>query len=121
MSDQISITGIRGMGRHGVFEHERAKGQEFLVDVELSVSTRSAASSDDLADTVDYGAVAQAVHALVVGPPVDLIETLAEHIAAACLSFAGVQSVVVTVHKPHAPIDVPFGDVAVQIERSRDA
>lgn len=121
MSDQIFITGIRGMGRHGVFEHERAKGQEFLIDVELSVSTQSAAVSDDLADTVDYGAVAEAVHGLVVGPPVDLIETLGEQIASACLAFPGVHAVAVTVHKPHAPIDVPFGDVAVRIERGRDA
>lgn len=116
-ADQIRILGIRGIGHHGVFEHERADGQEFSVDVCLDVDTRSAAGSDDLADTVDYGQVATAVHALIVGEPVDLVETLAERIAAACLAFRGVARVAVTVHKPHAPIEVPFDDVELHIVR----
>ena len=78
MADQIAVTGIRGTGFHGVFEHERREGQEFSVDVRLDVSTAAAAGSDDLGDTVDYGQVAVAVHALIVGEPVDLVETLAE-------------------------------------------
>lgn len=117
MADQIRVRGIRGIGHHGVFEHERADGQEFSVDVCLDVDTRSAAGSDDLADTVDYGQVATAVHALIVGDPVDLVETLAERIAAACLAFRGVRRVAVTVHKPHAPIEVPFDDVELHIVR----
>ena len=121
MADQIIITGIRGTGFHGVFEHERREGQEFSVDVCLDVSTSAAAGSDDLGDTVDYGQVAVAVHALIVGEPVDLIETLAERIAAACLAFGGVQQVAVTVHTPHAPIPVPFDDVQLRIVRTRDA
>ena len=90
MADQIVIRGIRGVGHHGVFAHERRDGQEFIVDVCLDVRTSAAAVSDDLADTVDYGEVAQAVHALIVGEPVDLVETLAERIAEACLVFSGV-------------------------------
>jgi dihydroneopterin aldolase len=119
MPDQIILTGIRGHGHHGVFAHERAEGQEFVVDVTLDVPTVAAAQSDALADTVDYGAVASAVHAVVVGEPVDLIETLAERIAAACLGFPGVARVAVTVHKPQAPIQVPFDDVSLRIERER--
>ncbi len=121
MSDQIAILGIRGQGHHGVFQHERADGQEFIVDVVLDVSTAPAADSDDLADTVDYGAVAVAVHAVIVGEPVDLVETLAERIADACLAFTGVARVAVTVHKPHAPIPVPFTDVELRIVRGRDS
>jgi 7,8-dihydroneopterin aldolase/epimerase/oxygenase len=117
MADQIVITGIRGMGHHGVFDHERADGQEFVVDVVLDVRTAAAAASDALADTVDYGAVAVAVHELIVGEPVDLIETLAERIASACLAFAGVEQVAVAVHKPPAPITVPFDDVVLRITR----
>jgi dihydroneopterin aldolase len=117
MADQIRIRGIRGTGHHGVFDHERADGQEFSVDVSLDVRTAAAAGSDDLADTVDYGLVATAVHAVVVGEPVDLIETLAERIATACLAFPGVERVGVTVHKPHAPIEVPFDDVELHIVR----
>lgn len=119
MADQIRIRGIRGIGHHGVFAHERTDGQEFSVDVTLDVRTTAAAGSDDLADTVDYGQVANAVHALVVGEPVDLIETLAERIAAACLGFTGVERVKVTVHKPHAPIEVPFDDVELRIVREQ--
>jgi 7,8-dihydroneopterin aldolase/epimerase/oxygenase len=120
VSDQIAIRGIRGIGHHGVFAHERADGQEFSVDVTLDVSSATAAGTDDLADTVDYGLVANAVHALVVGEPVDLIETLAQRIADACLAFPGVAAVSVTVHKPHAPIAVPFDDVELRIRRVRD-
>ena len=121
MADQIVVTGIRGTGFHGVFEHERREGQEFSVDVRLDVSTSTAAETDDLSDTVDYGQVAVAVHSLIIGKPVDLVETLAERIASACLAFAGVQCVEVTVHKPHAPIPVPFDDVQLRIVRTRDA
>lgn len=119
MADVIRIRGIRGIGHHGVFEHERRDGQEFVVDVDLQVDTRAAAVSDDLANTVDYGLVAVAVHDLIVGEPVDLIETLAERIADACLSSGAVDEVTVTVHKPHAPIPVPFDDVELRIVRAR--
>lgn len=119
MADQIVVRGIRGIGHHGVFAHEREEGQEFSVDITLDVSTARAAGSDDLADTVHYGDVAIAVHALITGEPVDLIETLAERIAAACLAFTGVERVAVTVHKPQAPIPVPFDDVELRIVRER--
>ena len=91
MSDQIEITGIRGFGRHGVYAQERASGQEFVVDVCLSIDARRAGQSDDLGETVDYSEVVQAVYDLIVGAPVDLIESLAENIADTCLLFVGVQ------------------------------
>ena len=117
MSDRITITGIRGFGFHGVFDHERREGQEFIADVALEVSTREAARTDDLAASVDYGDAANRVHAILVGEPFDLIETVAERISAALLAMNGVQGVVVTVHKPSAPIVVPFADVSVTIPR----
>lgn len=119
VADQIIITGIRGTGHHGVFDHERRDGQEFSVDVTLDVDASTAAGSDDLRDTVHYGEVAIAVHALITGEPVDLIETLAERIADACLAFGGVRQVEVRVHKPSAPIPVPFDDVELRIVRGR--
>ena len=122
MTDQIVIRGISGIGHHGVFAHEREQGQPFSVDVRLDLdTTTTAADSDDLADTVDYGQVANAVHALIVGEPVDLIETLAERIAEACLGWPAVSRVRVVVHKPQAPIEVPFDDVEVRITRRRHA
>lgn len=117
--DTIAVTGIRARGRHGVLPQERQDGQTFLVDVVLGVDTRRAAASDDLADTVDYGAVTLTVVDHVAGEPYDLIETLADRIAASCLRHDGVQVVRVTVHKPDAPIPAQFGDVTVTVERGR--
>jgi len=118
--DRICVTGIRGTGYHGVLERERIEGQEFSVDVTLNVDTHAVAASDDLADTVDYSTVAEAIHAFIVGPPMALIETLAVRIADRCMEFPGVRGVSVTVHKPQAPIAVPFDDVSVTIERGSD-
>lgn len=116
-ADRIEIHGLRGTGFHGVFEHERRDGQEFRVDVVLHVDMARAAATDDLADTVDYGAVSAGVHAIITGDPVDLIETLAQRIADVCLAQTGVLGVEVAVHKPQAPITVPFDDVVVRIAR----
>lgn len=115
--DQIRLLGLRAFGHHGVFAHERAQGQEFAADVVLHLDVRSAAGSDDLAATVSYADVAEDVVALLAGEPVDLLETLAERIAAAVLARPAVQAVDVTVHKPQAPITVPFDDVQVHLRR----
>ena len=119
--DRITLTGVRGYGYHGVYADEKRAGQEFIVDVTLSLDLRAAAASDDVADTVHYGEVADRIVADIEGRPVDLIETLASRIADGVLAHAAVRSVIVTVHKPSAPITVPFGDVAVTIERVRSA
>jgi dihydroneopterin aldolase len=117
--DRIALTGLRVRGFHGVFAHERREGQDFVVDAVLEVATAVAAASDDLADTVDYGALAQRLAAVVSGEPVDLIETLTERLAAECLADPRVQAATVTVHKPQAPIPLTFADVAVTIRRTR--
>lgn len=119
--DSITLTGISGQGHHGVFEHERQDGQEFIVDVTVQIDARAAARDDALAQTVDYGELAEKVHELITGEPVDLIETLAERIAAAALGFSAAREVEVTVHKPRAPITVPFQGVSVTIHRVREA
>jgi len=118
--DSIRLVGLRARGFHGVLPEERRDGQDFVVDVEVHLDTRRAAATDDLAATVDYGTLAQRVVDVVAGEPFDLIETLAEHIAAVALEAGLVQAVDVVVHKPSAPIPVPFADVEVRISRSRD-
>ena len=118
--DRITLRGVRARGFHGVFDSERAEGQEFVVDVDLGVvSVAKAAMTDELAHTADYGAVAQEVVSAVEGPPMNLIEKLAVLIAERCLAFDHVRAVRVTVHKPQAPIPVPFDDVAVTVTRAR--
>ncbi|CAM5392114.1 hypothetical protein SGLAM104S_00557 [Streptomyces glaucescens] len=117
--DRVALRGLKARGHHGVFPKEREEGQTFIVDLVLGLDTRPAAADDDLAKTVHYGIVAEEVVAVVEGEPVNLIETLAERIAQACLKHEGVQEVEVCVHKPDAPITVPFDDVTVTITRSR--
>jgi dihydroneopterin aldolase len=117
--DQIAISGLRVHGRHGVFEHERAAGQDFVVDAVLWVDTWAAAASDDLSQTADYSAIARRLAQIAAGEPVALIETLASRLAQACLADSAVQEVQITVHKPHAPVDVAVTDIAVTIRRGR--
>ncbi|MCK5891998.1 MAG: dihydroneopterin aldolase [Aeromicrobium sp.] len=117
--DRIELTGLRGFGHHGVFDHERRDGQEFVVDAVLGLDLTAAGRTDDLAETVHYGELADGIHAILVGPPVDLIESLALRMVDLCLTDARVQWASVTVHKPNAPITPTFTDVAVTIERSR--
>ena len=117
--DRIELTGLRVHGRHGVFDFERAEGQDFVVDVALEIDTAPAAASDQLSDTVHYGELAEALAAVVAGDPVNLLETLAARLADACLADRRVRAATVTVHKPQAPIPLTFADVAVTIRRVR--
>jgi len=117
--DRVTLTGLRVTGRHGVFAHERLAGQEFVIDATLELDTGPAARSDDLADTVDYGTLAQRLAAVVAGEPVNLIETLAGRLVDVCLRDPRVLAAEVTVHKPAAPIPLTFGDVAVTVRRAR--
>ncbi|HXW45319.1 MAG TPA: dihydroneopterin aldolase [Streptosporangiaceae bacterium] len=117
--DRISITGLRVRGRHGVFEHERVDGQDFLVDAVLWLDTAAAAAADDLALTADYGAITAQLAKIVAGEPVALIETLAGRLARACLEDQAVREVEITVHKPEAPVGLPVTDIAVTIRRGR--
>lgn len=119
MTDQIRLTGLRARGFHGVYEFERTNGQEFVVDAVLEVDLAPAAGSDSLPDTVDYGALAERLVAVVTGPPVNLIETLADRLVAVCLTDHRVAAATVTVHKPQAPINHEFTDIAVTVRRER--
>ena len=119
MSDELSIRGIECFGHHGVFDFERREGQVFLVDLTLGLDTRVAAASDALADTVHYGELVDRVKHAVENDPVDLIETLAQRIADVVLSDDRVEWTRVTVHKPDAPIDATFADVALSITRKQ--
>lgn len=119
-ADVVRLTGVSARGYHGVLASERAEGQLFSVDVAMSLGERgagAAAVTDSLEQAVDYGAVARVVADVIQGEPVSLIETLASRIADAVLAFARVREVVVTVHKPQAPIEVAFEDVSVTIVR----
>lgn len=118
-ADRITLTGLRATAFHGVLAHERANGQLFLIDVVVHLSLRDAAVSDELSATIDYGDLANRIVGAVESDPVDLIETVAERVAALVLEYPLAMLVEVTVHKPSAPITVPFSDVSVTIMRGR--
>ena len=119
MTDRIELRGLRIRGHHGVFDHERRDGQDFVVDIMLWIDLAAAAASDDLADTVDYGALAQRAADIVAGPPRKLIEAVAAEIADDVMADERVHAVEVVVHKPSAPIPLTFADVAVVARRCR--
>jgi dihydroneopterin aldolase len=119
MTDRITLTGLTAFGHHGVLEHEQRLGQTFRIDAELEVDLARAGQSDDLEDTVDYGALSAALAAVVSDERYDLIERLAQRLAEVCLSDARVAAATITVHKPHAPVPVTVDDVAVTIRRAR--
>jgi dihydroneopterin aldolase len=100
MSDVISIKGIHGFGYHGVFDHEAKNGQDFYVDLEIALDLSKASTTDNLEDTIDYGALA------------DLV--LEDRIKA---SHPKIERVSVTVHKPKAPVSAEVADIAVTISR----
>jgi 7,8-dihydroneopterin aldolase/epimerase/oxygenase len=116
--DRITLRGLRVYGYHGVLEAERREGQEFLIDTTLWLPTAAAAAADDLTLTADYAALAGRLAAVVAGPPVQLIETLAQRLAAAALAEPLAREVEITVHKPSAPVGHPFADVSVTIRRA---
>lgn len=117
--DVISIHRLHVRGYHGVFDHERTEGQDFFIDADVWIDTREAAATDDIADTVHYGHLMRALYEVGTGEPVDLLETLAERLAAVTLSFRGPQAVRITVHKPKAPVQLRFEDVTVTLLRFR--
>jgi dihydroneopterin aldolase len=118
--DHLTLTGLKAFGHHGVFAHERENGQEFVLDVTTWLDLGAAADGDDLEQTVHYGVLAEQIVAAVERDPVDLIETVAERVAGVVLAHGATNAVKVTVHKPGAPISVPFSDVSVTITRVRE-
>ena len=121
ISDRITLRGLEVFAHHGVQAEERQIGQRFIVDLDLLLDLAQAGATDDLADTVDYGTLAERVVAIVAEERWNLIERVAQRVADTAFEFVAVREVVVTVHKPEAPLLLAFGDVAVTIHRGRNA
>jgi dihydroneopterin aldolase len=119
MTDRIELRALRALGTHGVLPEERQRAQPFEVDLDIDADLRAAGTSDDLADTIDYGAITEAVAAAVAGPHADLIEHLAERIAMTVLKLGApiATSVTVTVRKLRPPVPVDLASAAVRITR----
>ena len=118
MNDVISLKGIWGFGYHGVFDHEAKNGQDFFVDLEIQLDLSKASLSDNLNDTIDYGALADVVVEEITGERVQLIERLAGRIADRIKDgHPEISKIAVTVHKPKAPISAQTTDISVTITR----
>jgi len=120
VTDRIELRAMRFGGRHGVLPFEAERPQPFEVDVVIELDLAPAGTTDDLARSVDYGAVYAAARAVVEGPHAALLETLAERIAAALLAGSSpASSVTVRVRKPEAPLPGELAWAGVEIRRSR--
>ncbi len=119
VADRISINGISISASHGVLEAEKGSRQPFLVDLDVYLDLAIAGQSDSLGDTVDYADLAARAHDLVAGDSHNLIETVAAGLAEMVLGDKRVERVVVTVHKPEAPVSVDVDDIAVILDRHR--
>ncbi len=120
MNDQILLTGIRAFGYHGLFDFEAEEGQNFLVDLAISIDLSKASLTDLISDTVDYGSVAELVVEEIEGERLILIERLAGKIGDRVLALdVRITKVEITVHKPQAPVKAELSDIAVKITRTR--
>lgn len=119
--DTIQLDGIEVWANHGVMEHEADLGQRYVVDVTIHLDLEAAIASDDLADTVDYGALSALVVHTFGAPRTRLVEAVAGRVAAAVFEHdERIEGVELTVHKPSAPLTVPVRDVRIRLVRWRD-
>lgn len=116
--DQIRIKGLEIFAHHGVYPEEKEKGQHFFLDAVLYTDTRRAGLTDRLELSTDYGEVCRLMNEVMCAQTYDLIERAAEQTAQeVLLAFPLIRRLELELHKPEAPIPLPFGDVSVRIER----
>lgn len=120
--DTITIEGIEVWANHGVMPHEADLGQRYIIDVAIHLDLRDAIASDDLADTVDYGALSALVVHAFGAPRTRLVESVAGRLADEVLDHdERITAVDLVVHKPSAPLTVPVRDVTIRLHREREA
>jgi dihydroneopterin aldolase len=118
--DRIELRGLRVLARVGVLPSEREQDQPLEIDVDLVVDLAAAGASDDLVDTVDYGAVCGAVRAAAAQEHVDLLERLAEVVAEAVLAVdERVIAVDLAVRKLRPPVPHDLATSGVRVVRTR--
>ena len=119
MTDEIRLAGIEVLAKHGVLDAEQQRAQLFRIDAVINLDLTKPGETDDLSDTLDYGELALEIREVVGSESHALIERVASRVADVVLNHDRVERVTVTVHKPEAPVDVVFDDVAVTITRGR--
>ncbi|GAB6179157.1 dihydroneopterin aldolase [Desulfotomaculum defluvii] len=120
MGDKIILKGMKFFGNHGVLEEERRLGQQFEIDLELSMDLQPAGQTDDLSLSVSYAEIFSTVEQILTGPPLKLLEAVAETVAKGILAqYSKIEQIKVTLKKPGAPIKGSFQYMAVEITRRR--
>lgn len=121
MMDRMVLRRMVFFGYHGVYPEENKLGQKFCVDLDLRLDLSRAGRTDDVNDTVNYAELHALVKGIVEGPPVKLIEALAEKIASGVLgTYTSINEATVAVTKPNPPFDITFDGVTVEIRRRRE-
>jgi len=118
--DKVLLNQLQFYGYHGVYPEETKLGQRYIVDIVLYIDLKDAGTSDNLEKTVNYAEVFSLVKGIVEGKPFQLIEAVAEKIAADIFTkFPLVESCNVKVTKPNPPINGQYDNVAIEISRER--
>lgn len=118
---KILIKDLVLYGYHGVREHEKKNGQEFMFNISLQIKDDRLAGKDVLSNTVSYSDVIREVKKINEGKRVDLLETLSKNIAESIFKkFPAVDKIDVRIEKPDSPIDEKLGSVGVEYSASRD-
>ena len=119
--DKIILNNLGFYGYHGVLEAEKTLGQKFFIDVKLYLDTKEAGQNDDLTKSVSYADVYEIIKDITENKRFDLIEALAETISQEILeSYSMINSIMVRVKKPEAPVNGIFDYFAVEIRRDRN-
>ncbi|MGX4584468.1 dihydroneopterin aldolase [Paenibacillus chitinolyticus] len=114
------LSKIDFFGRHGLLPEENRLGQKYVVDLVLYLDLSPAGVADDLKLTINYADLYEVIKRVVEGPPVALVEALAENIASTLLdSYLKIKKVTVRVTKPNPPVAIHFSGLAVEIRRER--
>jgi dihydroneopterin aldolase len=104
---KIKINNAKFYAFHGVLDYEKKYGNEFEVDIEMECNLKELGDSDDLNKTVDYSAVFKLVKEIFKSKKFNLIETVSAEICKGILSnFPLVNSVMVSIRKPNAPLGI---------------
>lgn len=118
MMDYIKITGLKLYAYHGVLPDEQKNGQDFYINARLFYSMRKPGQSDDLNDALNYAEVCEFIGKTFSEKRFDLIEAAAEHLCESLLlAFPVLEKIELELRKPHAPIQMEFGDVSVNMTR----
>ena len=117
--DQIELRGLVASGFCGALPEEQERRQPLEIDLDVVADLARAGASDALGDTIDYGALAAAVEAVVTGERFTLLERLAQRIAEVVLDAPAVVSVTVSVRKLRPPVPQAMSTSGVRITRSR--